>query len=216
MRGKGRPPDDSAVSREGLIEVTIDLLRSLPPARVTRAAVAKVAGVHPSLIGYYFGTRDNLLLAAVECLAVRMEEAANPRRPSHSQRARLAEMVRAQFRFTASIRSMHRIMLEELAQSSLPAARNAFAESNRLAITRYSELLTKGAERGEFKENIDPLLFHLAILGLSDFFTSAAPIIASLFGETVDVEELFPAYMALTERILFDGIGAIPSAKADN
>src|SRR4051812_29562011 len=66
-RGKGRPRPESpgAVGREALLQATCQLLKQVPPSRVTRRAIALQAGVAPSLIGYYFGPMDDLLLEAV-------------------------------------------------------------------------------------------------------------------------------------------------------
>src|SRR5450432_3263821 len=57
----GRPgqPASSAgsVGPEALIQLTCEMLTRIPPGDVTRAAVARHAGVDPALIRYYFKNR---------------------------------------------------------------------------------------------------------------------------------------------------------------
>ena len=64
-RTQGRPLIEVEVGRQALIDAASALLRTTPPARITRAAIARFAGVDPGLIRYYFGDRDGLFAEGV-------------------------------------------------------------------------------------------------------------------------------------------------------
>lgn len=63
-------PKSTRLSREvaelKMIEATIDLLLKLPPADVTVHRIAKAAGVHHDYVARYFGSREELLVRAVD------------------------------------------------------------------------------------------------------------------------------------------------------
>jgi AcrR family transcriptional regulator len=74
-RPKGRPKaNEAAVGAEELVRATCDLMRTVPPAAITWAAVARHAGVNPSLYQYYFKTRPRLLAAAARAMIRKVED----------------------------------------------------------------------------------------------------------------------------------------------
>jgi AcrR family transcriptional regulator len=52
-------------NRERLVEGTLRCLESLPPERVTARAIADESRANLASIGYHFGSKDNLVTAAV-------------------------------------------------------------------------------------------------------------------------------------------------------
>ena len=52
-------------NRDALIEGTLRCLEKLPPERVTARAIAEESGANLASIGYHFGTKDDLVTAAV-------------------------------------------------------------------------------------------------------------------------------------------------------
>ena len=65
-RKQGRPQKDRpAVGRDTLIAATRNLMKTTPPAQITRLDIARAAGVDPALIRYYFGNKSALVVAAV-------------------------------------------------------------------------------------------------------------------------------------------------------
>jgi AcrR family transcriptional regulator len=76
-RPKGRPKaNEAAVGSEELVRAACDLMRTTPPAAITWAAVARHAGVNPSLYQYYFKTRARLLAAAARSMMRKIDERA--------------------------------------------------------------------------------------------------------------------------------------------
>ena len=64
-RGKGRPArGQPGVGRETMIAATSELLKKRSPENITRAELARKAGIDPALIRYYFGDMSSLVLQA--------------------------------------------------------------------------------------------------------------------------------------------------------
>src|ERR1700722_11073192 len=121
-----RPPaaGPKTVGREALINRTCELLTQMPPNRITRAEVARHMGVDPSLIRYYFRDRSMLLLAAVEKLTAEFTQIleqqlqqAGPG-PENALRARVSALLE----FEISYPFFHRLLVDEFANLSSPAA----------------------------------------------------------------------------------------------
>ena len=153
-RRQGRPSQD-AVGREGVLRTAVALVQSLPPGRVTLSRIAREAGVDPALIRYYFGDRTKLLLAVVEQLvADAPEEAAGNTDPP----AVIERRIRHTARFTRSTKHVHRLMVDELADSKSPQTRQLQGEMNRRAVQGYTELMD--SDRGKTLRKVDPLFLH--------------------------------------------------------
>lgn len=60
--------------RARIVEATVSVLAAEPPHAWTLRQVAKEAGVAPSLINYFFGSWDGLLLATYRALCVRYRD----------------------------------------------------------------------------------------------------------------------------------------------
>jgi AcrR family transcriptional regulator len=65
MRPSGRPRRDSS-TREAILTAARALFAEAGYDRASIRAIARRAGVDPALVHHYFGTKDDLLLAAVQ------------------------------------------------------------------------------------------------------------------------------------------------------
>jgi TetR/AcrR family transcriptional regulator len=201
-RGKGRPTaSQSGVGRDALLSAARELLQELPPAQVTSTAIARRAGADPALVRYYFGNRENLLFEVANQIGA---EANRPPPDEGDPIELLAEMIHSTFRFTRSAKHMQRLMIEELDSATSPAVREKMREWNRQPLSNYAKLheLDAGAKLREF----DPLFMHLAVVGISDFFASGAPLVELLVPDGTDMDELGRQYEAFVTRLLTDGV----------
>lgn len=200
-RGQGRP-SDVGVGKDAIVAATKKLLRKLPPARVTTAAIAREAGIDPALIRYYFGDRTNLLLAVAQSMT-----RATPRvETSHTDPIDiLRDAIAHTARFTRSTPYMHRLMVDELADAKSDAVREQLAEMNRNAAVSLANVIAESA--GALRA-VDPLFLHIALIGMFDFFTSANPVIRSLVPEGTDLDALGDRYMAFVADLLIEGLKA--------
>jgi AcrR family transcriptional regulator len=201
-RGKGRPTaSESGVGRDALISAARDLLQELPPAQVTSTAVARRANADPALVRYYFGNRENLLFEVAKQIGA---EANRPPPAEGDPSELLADMIHNTFRFTRSAKHMQRLMIEELDSASSAEVREKMREWNRQPLSDYARLQELDGE-GKLRE-FDPLFMHLAVIGISDFFASGAPLVELLVPPGTDMTELGRQYEDFVIRLLTDGV----------
>ena len=201
-RGKGRPTAaESGVGRDVLIAAARELLQELPPAQVTSTAIARRAGADPALVRYYFGNRENLLFEVAKQIGA---EANRPPPDEGDPVDLLKEMVHGTFRVTRSAKHMQRLMIEELDCASSAEVREKMREWNRLPLSNYAKLQDLDRE-GKLRK-FDPLFMHLAVVGISDFFASGAPLVELLVPPGTDMEELGRRYEEFVTRLVTDGL----------
>ncbi|MBT2135354.1 TetR/AcrR family transcriptional regulator [Croceibacterium sp. LX-88] len=200
-RGKGRPTaSEAGVGRDALIDAARALLQELPPSQVTSTAIARKANADPALVRYYFGNRENLLFE----VAKQIGEESNRPLPPGDPLALLEDMIRGTFRFTRSAKHMQRLMIEELDSASSPEVREKMREWNRSPVSNYARILEFDDE-GELRE-FDPFFMYLAVVGISDFFVSGAPLIELLAPSGTTKEELAKSYEDFVVRLITDGV----------
>ena len=201
-RGKGRPTaGESGVGRDALITAARDLLQELPPAHVTSSAIAKRANADPALVRYYFGNRENLLFEVAKQIGA---EANRPPPDEGDPLELLADMIHNTFRFTRSAKHMQRLMIEELDSASSAEVREKMREWNRQPLSNYAKL--QELDREGKLQGFDPLFMHLAVVGISDFFASGAPLIELLVPPGTDLAELGRQYEEFVTHLLTDGV----------
>jgi len=201
-RGKGRPTaSETGVGREALITAARALLQELPPAQVTSTAIARRANADPALVRYYFGNRENLLFEVAKQIGA---EANRPPPDEGDPLELLADMIHNTFRFTRSAKHMQRLMIEELDSATSAEVREKMREWNRQPLSNYAKLQELDVE-GALRQ-FDPLFMHLAVVGISDFFASGAPLVELLVPAGTNMAELGRQYEEFVTRLLTDGV----------
>ncbi len=199
-RGQGRP-SDGGVGRAVIIESTKQILRELPPGRITISLVARKAGVDPALVRYYFKDRSNLLLEVVNDLLGGI-----PQAPEYGGNPAefIRERVHDTHKFSRSAKHMQRLMVDELADSRSEAIRERHRELNLAAVAAYRNVGQQDAN-GLLRQ-FDPLFLYLAVVGIFDFFVSAEPMIRSLVPPGTDLDALAADYEKFVEDLLLNGL----------
>ena len=201
-RTKGRPVSgDNDVGRDRLVAAAEALLKILPPARVTISRIAQEAGVDPALVRYYFGDRTKLLMAVADRVTAKASHT-GPR--ALAPQAALIEHIRKTLAFVRSAPFMHRLMIEELTDTGTEDTKAHVRQMNFDLVSFYRELLQ--ADGGETLRSVDPLFLHLVILGTSDFFTSADPLITQLMPADTDKDELAAQFNSFLVDLLLHGL----------
>ena len=201
-RGKGRPTAAATgVGREALVAAARELLQELPPAQVTSTAIARRANADPALVRYYFGNRENLLFEVAKQIGA---EANRPPPDEGDPVELLADMIHNTFRFTRSAKHMQRLMIEELDSASSVEVRDKMREWNRQPLANYSRL--QELDSGKALRPFDPLFMHLAVVGISDFFATGAPLIELVVREGTDMEKLRRDYEEFVIELITMGV----------
>lgn len=183
-RGKGRPTDPKlAVGSDAIVEETCKLLVTTHPSNVTRAAVARAAGVDPSLIRYYFRNRSLLLLAAFEKLTTNygqfLEEELQNYEPT--PRGELCARVSAAFRLTSTYPYYHDLIIEEILPMKEKKAQEYVRDHHNRRIGAYRDIVRRGVADGSFRD-VDVDLLFMAIIGMCHFFTKGSRVLQGAKG----------------------------------
>ncbi|WP_404714108.1 TetR/AcrR family transcriptional regulator [Sphingomonas sp. MMS24-J13] len=200
-RKKGRPATAAAgVGREAVLAAATRLLQVLPPNQVTIIAIAREAGADPAMIRYYFGNREALLLAAVK----RLTELGDPMPGIDRPLDALQDYIKRTFRFTRSAKYMQRLMIEELDSARSPELLDQVREWNWAPVEFYEDIAK--SDGGKELAPFDALFLHLAVIGISDFFVSGAPLVRLLAPPGTDMAELDRKYETFVTQLLLNGL----------
>lgn len=201
-RGQGRPVSgENDVGRERLLAATEKLLRIMPPARVTISRVAREANVDPALVRYYFGNRAALLVEVVNRVT------AHPQRDlsrKDNPAAALAEHIAQTVQLVRRAPFLHRLINDELNDVGTEESRARVRDMN-LDLVDYYRMLLK-ADGGSELIKADPLFLYIVVLGASDFFSSAGPLIRDLVPKGTDMEKLTAGFQEFLTKLVLDGL----------
>lgn len=202
-RSRGRPrAKQGTVGREVIVASARKLLEKVPPHKATISSIARSAQVDPALVRYYFGSREELLLAVIEEILGdwKFTHPAQTAGPA----AKLAALVGDMLDFAINVRSMQRLMIDECAASTSPEVRRRVRELNAGAVSRLALLLHPENENGI--NATDPLFMHVAIIGMCEFFAAAQPMITPLMPAGVSTKLLADRYKDFIVRLVLDGL----------
>lgn len=201
-RGQGRPvKGENAVGRERLLIAAEKLLRELPPARVTIARIAQEADVDPALIHYYFGNRAALFVAVVDRVT------AHPQRriqPIADPAAALADHIGRTVQLVRRAPFLNRLINDELEHAGTEEARAGVQAMNRDLVEYYRTLLLTDGGKDLIAAN--PLYLYLVVLGASDFFSLAEPLIRSLLPEGTDMDQAAAEFQDFLTGLVLEGL----------
>jgi TetR/AcrR family transcriptional regulator len=204
-RKRGRPrAKQGTVGREAIVAAARRLLDKLPPHKVTISSIARSAGVDPALVRYYFGSREELLLAVIEDILTSWTFAHPP--VTAEPAANQAGLVRDKLDFALKVRSMQRLMIDECASAKSAEVRRRVRELNAGAVSRHALMLH--SDRKTRVKATDPLFMYVAIIGMCEFFAAAQPMIAPLVPEGVSHDELVKRYKDFIVHLVLDGMRA--------
>jgi TetR/AcrR family transcriptional regulator len=202
-RTRGRPRSGlKAVGREAIVVAARQLLDKLPPHEVPNVLIARKAGVDPALVRYYFANREELLFAVIEHILATWE-ATHPA-PDAPPAEKLSALVADMFDFSCRVRSMQRLMVEEIAKAKSPAVRARVRELNAGAVRKYAQLLH--LDGPESDSSPDPLFAHIAVIGLCEFFAAAQAMVLPLAPKHLNATELAHRYELFIRKLVLDGL----------
>lgn len=201
-RGQGRPiSGKNDVGRERLLVATERLLRSMAPSRVTISRIAREADADPALIRYYFGNRAALLVEVVDRVT------AHPQRELQKRQLptlALANHIGKTVELVRSAPFLHRLIIDELAEVGTEEARARVRSMNLDLVDFYRTVLR--TDGGSELVDADPLFLYITVLGASDFFSSAEPLIRELLPESTDMEKLTSDFREFLIKLVLDGL----------
>jgi AcrR family transcriptional regulator len=215
-RGIGRPTNKGSIGKEVLIEKTAELLRTLPPEKLSLTAAAQAANVHLTLFKYYFQDRTRLLTDVARHLTMKLGKkvaaSENDRSPPPERlRIRIDTMVDFYFEHPF----YHRLMVEIIAETEDPLATELINVWMSHTLEIYRGIMTTGVEQGSLRA-LDVSFTYLAIMGLCEQFhyslrlfpNRAEPTAAARSERSADAAKRYKAFLY---DFVFNGLGAKPT-----
>ncbi|MBS4049362.1 MAG: hypothetical protein KG075_23660 [Alphaproteobacteria bacterium] len=206
-RQKGRPSSNAPkVGSEKVVDTARRLLRQPRPLQISRSEVAKAAGIDEKLVRYYFENYEDLLDqvtdASIADLEKVMSEASKPqKKAAHVVRSR----VNALIDFLAENPTFFKLLVDRVYSATGKAAQTRLEELNTRAYDRHLAAIQTGRKAGEFRDDFDPRLLYIAIVGMSEFFTTGRPVVEFIFGESAD--QVRGRYEKFVFELIMRGVG---------
>jgi AcrR family transcriptional regulator len=146
--------------------------------------IARAAGCNPRLIYHYFGSKDDLYLAALRHIyaEIRTREGALnlDALPPEAAILRLAEFTFDFFDSNTAFVSITRS--ENLMKGRFVRQLPEIEELSNPLIDRIAEVLRQGAAEGSLRADVDPLQLYVSIVALSAHHINAAHTLSATFG----------------------------------
>lgn len=214
-RGIGRPASgQQAVGREALIARTCEMLRQMPPNKVTRAEVARYMNVDPSLIRYYFRDRSTLLVAAVEKITADFLQMLDKELSETDMTpiARLRARIATQLKLNITHPFFHRLLIDELVHIDSPVSGRFLDALTHRAVDAYGSIIDDGVKDGSLRRMNTAFLF-MSVMGMCEFFVNGMPILRRAMGKEFDERVIGDRYREFVSDLLVNGLKNLPAAK---
>ncbi|BAK68161.1 hypothetical protein SLG_34860 [Sphingobium sp. SYK-6] len=211
-RAIGRPVGKRRIGKDLLIEKTAELLRTVPPEKLSLSMAARHARVHLTLFKYYFVDRTRLLVDVARMLSRNIgDTVAAIEIDASSAPERLAIRIDAMVDFLLVNPFYHRLMVEIIGNAD-PLATELINVWMTKTLDIYRSIIDTGVKEGSLKE-IDPYFTFLAVMGLCEQFQHASRLFDRTqlaAGETPD--EAAARYKAFMRELILNGIGVTAGA----
>jgi TetR/AcrR family transcriptional regulator len=174
---------NAAKSRQRILDAaeTIFATRGLEGTRM--AAIADLAGCNQALLYHYFASKDDLFTAVLEQTYAKIRAAEQELELDHLEPvAAMQRLVEFSFDYVRDNPSFIKLINDEnmhgaehLKASPMPAA-----STHRWSIPSPASLQA-GAERGDFRDGIDPVQLYITVASLAYFFTANRATLSVIF-----------------------------------
>lgn len=214
-RGPGRPKQserDAAEVKEKLLDAATELAVEQGFEASGLREIARLAGVSPGMIGYYFGDRQGLCDAMFERIfsriADRVETVMDD--PEGSSEDRIAELVRIQVSTIAADPWLPTLVMRELlARNDSPTKASIGEAVARGPMLRMIEWLTEEQTRRGTAAEFDPRMLALTIASLTGFPFLMLPVVGPVLG--IELDDALPEKLIEhNTRLLSNALRARP------
>lgn len=166
--------------------------------------IAARAGANKRMLYAYFGSKEDLWLAALEAVygAMRAEESRIDIEHLSPEEG-IAELVRFKLRYTAA----HPEVVALLTSENLHRARYLRRSSRVPAlyspvVAMLETLLARGAAEGRFRDGVDPVQLYISLTALSHFYLANGHTLSVIFGRDLLSEQAIAAREAHAVEVI--------------
>lgn len=191
------------------MDKTAELLRTVPPEKLSLSMAARHAGVHLTLFKYYFTDRTRLLVDVARTLSVQLGDdvaAIEAEGLTATERLRIRIDTMADFFFANP--HYHRLMVEIIGDDQDPLATELINLWMTKTMDIYRGIIDAGVQEGSLRK-IDPYFTFLAMMALCEQFQHASRLAATGVAAGKDAARDAAAdYKAFVNELLLRGISA--------
>lgn len=214
-RSIGRPKGKRRIGKTFLVDKTVELLRAVPPEKLSLSMAARHAGVHLTLFKYYFTDRTRLLVDVARTLSIALGDgvaAIETKELPAPERLRIRIDAMVDFFFTNPF--YYRLMVEIIGDDTDPLATELITVWMSKTLDIYKEIIDAGEAEGSLRP-IDPYFTFVAIMGLCEQFQHASRIVKRTQAVGGGRSRNTAAeYKAFVYELMIKGLGTEKLAKA--
>ena len=192
------PKEEEEGTRDKILNVALQEFsrRGLSGARID--AIAAESGINKGMIYYYFGSKEDLYVAALEESYRRFRQIESDfHLDSLAPVAALRALVGASFDFHAAHPEFIRmVMSENINHGEYIRKIPELRAINRSAITVLESLCRRGIDEGVFRADVDPVDLHMTISALSFYNVSNRHTFSFIFDRDLGAPEVHAARRA--------------------
>ena len=147
---------DTEIRREQIVEAALGLIAAKGVRRLSMAALARRVGLVPSALYRHFGSKQEILQAAVQMIGQKAREnlkAVQSVTPNSLQR--LQYLLTGIIKMIRELQAMPRIMFSEGMATDHPEDKRQVYEMLQGILTQIEGIVREGQDRGEIRADID-------------------------------------------------------------
>ena len=147
---------DTEIRREQIVEAALGLIAAKGVRRLSMAALARRVGLVPSALYRHFGSKQEILQAAVQMIGQKAREnlkAVQSVTPNSLQR--LQYLLTGIIKMIRELQAMPRIMFSEGMATDHPEDKRQVYEMLQGILTQIEGIVREGQDRGEIRVDID-------------------------------------------------------------
>jgi AcrR family transcriptional regulator len=212
-RMQGRPAGEKSIGKDVLIKRAAELLRNLPPEKLSMTAVAKHAGVHLTLVRYYFSGRSRLLASVANYLTIELGDRVREMEQAQTDaRERLRIRIDAMVDFYLQNPFYLRLMLEVTNIEKDEFVEELIATWMSKTMEIYRSIIRQGVSDGTLRP-LDEFYTFFAIMGLCEQFRLGIRAFERIgIGRAETTDKATARYKEFLYDFLINGIGTRPAA----
>jgi TetR/AcrR family transcriptional regulator len=204
-RRKPKAVLDRPSVRDRLLDSTASVMIAQDTIDVSLSDIARHADVNVALVSYYFGGKDELMLALAERDAARALAGVDrllrlDLGPVEKLRRHLIGVIRTFFTHPY----LNRLLRALMRDSSTRVAKEIAEFFARPVADAMGRLLAEGVESGELRP-VDPMLFYFAALGACEHIFSGRAMLKFVFGTKEVDDEMCMRHAEFVADLLMNG-----------